>query len=346
MAKIAIGNTGLFAEDTGFGALPIQRISKAEAVRLLRMAFDGGITYYDTARAYTDSEEKLGEAFPAGDREKIIIATKVWHFTEEGFWDDLHTSLKMLRTDYIDIYQFHNPSFCPKPEDGSGLYEAMLKAKEQGKIRHIAITNHRMHVADEAVKSGLYTVLQFPFNYLSTDREISLAQDTLAAGMGFVCMKGMSGGLIDSGAAATVWMRRYPGVMPIWGVQREEELKEFLSYINDPPQETEEIRKIIKTDRDQLQGDFCRSCGYCMPCPQGIQIPTAARMSLLLRRAPTAGSLNERGQALMSKIDDCIECGQCASRCPYGLDTPSLLKRNLKDYREVLAGKPILPHNY
>ena len=346
MAKIAIGKTGLYAEDTGFGALPIQRVSKDEAVKLLRMAYDAGITYYDTARAYTDSEEKMGAAFPPSLRDKIIIATKTMHFTVDGFWSDLETSLKMLKTDYIDIYQFHNPSFCPKPGDGTGLYEAMLKAKEQGKIRNIAITNHRLDTAFEAVESGLYTTLQFPFNYLSTFKELKLVQQTLDSGMGFICMKGMSGGLINSGAAATVWMRRYPGVMPIWGVQREEELAEFISYMNNPPEDTDEIQNMIEADRKQLSGDFCRSCGYCMPCPVGIEIRTAARMSLLLRRAPTAFNLSEAGQALMNKIDDCLECGQCASKCPYGLDTPNLLKRNLKDYREVLAGKPILPHNY
>jgi predicted aldo/keto reductase-like oxidoreductase len=346
MPKIAIGKTGLFAEDTGFGALPIQRIPKEDAVFLLRMAFDGGITYFDTSRAYTDSEEKMGAAFPPADREKIIIATKTMHFTEEGFWSDLHTSLKMLGTDYIDIYQFHNPPFVPKPGDGRGLYECMLKAKEQGKIRHIAITNHRLDLAFDAVKSGLYETMQFPFNYLSTDKEIQLVKETLEAGMGFICMKGMSGGLITSGRAATVWMRRYPGVMPIWGVQRKEELEEFLKYISEPPQDDEEIKSIIEGDRNQLQGEFCRSCGYCMPCPVGIEIGNAARMSLLLRRAPTANNLGPEGQAMMNKIDDCLECGQCASKCPYGLDTPNLLKRNLKDYREVLAGKPILPHNY
>ena len=346
MPKIAIGKTGLFAEDTGFGALPIQRIPKEDAVFLLRMAFDGGITYFDTSRAYTDSEEKMGAAFPPADREKIIIATKTMHFTEEGFWSDLHTSLKMLGTDYIDIYQFHNPPFVPKPGDGRGLYECMLKAKEQGKIRHIAITNHRLDLAFDAVRSGLYEVLQFPFNYLSTDKEIELVNETLGAGMGYVCMKGMSGGLITSGRAATVWMRRYPGVMPIWGVQRKEELEEFLKYINEPLEDDEEIKSIIESDRNQLQGEFCRSCGYCMPCPVGIEIRNAARMSLLLRRAPTARNLGPEGQAMMNKIDDCLECGQCASKCPYGLDTPNLLKRNLKDYREVLAGKPILPHNY
>ena len=164
--------------------------------------------------------------------------------------------------------------------------------------------------------------------------------------MGFVCMKGMSGGLITSGAAAAAWMRRYPGVMPIWGVQRKEELEEFIQYMKQPPADSEGINAIIDDDRKQLSGEFCRSCGYCMPCPVGIEIRNAARMSLLLRRAPTERNLGKSGQEMMNKIDDCLECGQCAAKCPYGLDTPNLLKKNLKDYREVLAGKPILPHNY
>ena len=345
MAKIQIGSTGLYAEDTGFGALPIQRITKAEAVKLLRRAYDGGVTYFDTARAYTDSEEKVGAAFE-GMRDKVIIATKTMDFTREGFWNNLNTSLRALKTDYIDIYQFHNPKFCPKPGDGTGLYEAMLEAKAQGKIRHIAITNHRLDVAHEAVDSGLYEILQFPFSYLSTEKETALVKDTLKAGMGYVCMKGMSGGLINNSAAASVWMRRYPGVMPIWGVQREGELEEFLSYINNPPEETEEIKKVIEFDRSQLLGEFCRGCGYCMPCPAGIEINTAARMSLLLRRAPSAANLGEHGQAIMAKVPDCIGCYSCASKCPYGLDTPNLLKRNYKDYTEVLAGKELLPHNF
>lgn len=345
MSKIKIGSTGLVCEDTGFGALPIQRITKSEAVKLLRRAYDGGITYFDTARAYSDSEEKMGAAFE-GMRDKIVIATKTMNFTVEGFWDNLETSLRMLKTDYIDIYQFHNPKFCPKPGDGTGLYEAMLEAKKQGKIRFISITNHRLDVAREAIESGLYETLQFPFSYLSTDKEISLVNDTLKAGMGFICMKGMSGGLINNSAAATVWMRRFPGVMPIWGVQRDYELEEFLSYIENPPEESEEIKKVIEFDRAQLLGEFCRGCGYCMPCPVGIEINTAARMSLLLRRAPSAANLGEHGQALMAKVADCIGCYSCASKCPYGLDTPNLLKRNYKDYTEVLAGKELLPHNF
>ncbi|MDR1800367.1 MAG: aldo/keto reductase [Lachnospiraceae bacterium] len=340
MAQIAIGNTGLFAEQNGFGALPIQRISKDDAVYLLRKALDGGITYFDSSRAYTDSEEKLGAAF-FGLWDRVIIATKTPSTTTEGFWNDLEDSLRLLKTDHIDIYQFHNTPFCPKPDDGTGLYEAMLKAKEQGKIRFIGITNHRMFVAREAIQSGLYDTLQYPFNYLSTPEEFNIVDECRERGIGFIAMKGLSGGLLNDSAVACAFIAQYSNVLPIWGIQREWELDEFLSYTPTPPILNDEMKGRIAKDREMLQGDFCRACSYCMPCPQGIEINTAARMSLLLRRAPSEGFLSEGGQALMKKIENCVECGKCASKCPYGLDTPSLLKRNYKDYLEVLAGKPL-----
>ena len=345
MAQVTIGRTGITVEKNGFGALPIQRISKEDAVRLVRKAFDGGITYFDTARAYSDSEEKLGAAFE-GIRDKVIIATKSGAADGAELTSQLETSLKNLRTDHIDIYQFHNPRNCPRPGDGSGLYEAMEEAKRAGKVRFISITNHRLDVAREAVESGLYATLQFPFNYLSTEKELELLDLTRKAGMGFICMKGMSGGLINNSTAAAAWMNQFPEVIPIWGIQRERELDEFLGHIQNPPTMTPELQAVIDADRAQLQGEFCRGCGYCMPCPQGIHIDMAARMSLMLRRAPSQANLNDSAQEMMKKIEGCVECYQCASRCPYGLDTPKLLKRNYKDYQEVLAGKPLLPHNF
>ena len=147
METVRLGKTGIVTNKNGFGALPVQRVSDEEAVRLLRKAYEGGMTYFDTARYYTDSEHKLGLAFE-GMREKIFIATKTGATTPEDFWKELGISLANLRTDYIDVYQFHNPAFCPKPGDGSGLYECMLEAKAQGKIRHIGITNHRLKVAE------------------------------------------------------------------------------------------------------------------------------------------------------------------------------------------------------
>ena len=338
MEMVTLGKTGITVNKNGFGALPIQRISIDDAVALARRAYEAGMTFFDTARFYTDSEEKLGAAFE-GMREKVFISTKTMAKDVEGFWKDLETSLSLLKTDYIDIYQFHNPSFCPKPGDGTGLYEAMLEAKAQGKIRHIGITNHRLAVADEAIESGLYETLQFPFCYLATEKDIELVEKCKQAGMGFIAMKGLSGGLLTNSAAIYAYMAQFENVLPIWGVQKESELDEFLSYIGNPPELTDELKAVIEKDQKELAGEFCRGCGYCMPCPAGIEINNCARMSLLLRRSPSAGHLSPEGQAKMKKIEDCLHCGHCKSMCPYGLDTPKLLEENYKDYKEVLAGK-------
>lgn len=340
MVQVTLGKTGITVEKNSFGALPIQRISKEEAVKLLRKAYEHGVTFFDTARFYTDSEEKVGEAFK-GMRDKVYIATKTGATTVEGFWKDLHTSLGNLQTDYIDIYQFHNPSFCPKPGDGTGLYEAMLEAKDKGMVRHIGITNHRLHVAKEAIESGLYETLQFPFCYLATEKDLEIVDACKEAGMGFIAMKALSGGLITNSAAAYAFLAQYDHVLPIWGVQREEELDEFLSYIDNPPTMTEELKAVIEKDRTELLGEFCRGCGYCMPCPVGIEINNSARMSLMIRRAPSAAQLTEEWQRKMLLIENCLHCGQCKVKCPYGLDTPALLQKNLQDYKEILAGKKI-----
>lgn len=338
MADVTLGKTKITVNKNGFGALPVQRVSVEEAGTLLKKAFNHGITFFDTARAYSDSEEKLGLAFE-GIREKIYIATKTAADTAEGFRRDLEESLRLLKTDYIDLYQFHNPAVCPKPGDGSGLYEAMLEARERGTVRHIGITNHRLHVAAEAVESGLYETLQFPFSYLASEKELELVEACKAADMGFIAMKALSGGLITNSAAAYAYLAKFDNVLPIWGIQREHELDEFLSYIDNPPVMTAELEAVIEHDRKELLGEFCRGCGYCMPCPAEIEINTCARMSLLIRRSPSAGHLTEASQNMMMKIKDCLHCGQCSSKCPYGLDTPSLLERNLKDYEEILGGK-------
>ena len=234
MQTVTLGRTGITVNKNGFGALPIQRVSADYAGMLLRKAYNAGITYFDTARSYSDSEEKMGLAL-SGVRGNIIIATKTPSTTVEGFWQDLETSLRLLKTDYIDVYQFHNPAFCPKPGDGTGLYEAMEEAKKQGKIRFIGITNHRLGVAEEAAASGLYDTLQFPFCYLATDRDIALVNLCKEKNVGFISMKGLSGGLLTNAAAAYAWQARFENTLPIWGVQRESELDEFISYIDNPP---------------------------------------------------------------------------------------------------------------
>lgn len=338
MTQIRLGKTEIVTNKNGFGALPIQRISFEDADALIMHAYENGITFFDTARFYTDSEKKLGKSLCArGLRDKVYIASKTMCTNTEQFWSQLETSLADLQTDYLDLYQFHNPAFCPKPCDGTGLYEAMQKAKAQGKIRHIGITNHRLSVAEEAIESGLYETLQFPFSYLASDEEIALAEKCRKADMGFIAMKGMSGGLIKRADAAYAFMSRFENVLPIWGVQKMEELKQFLACEKNPPVMNQEMKTFIETERRELSGEFCRGCGYCMPCPVGIKINDCARMSLMIRRASIDIYMDEAHQAEMEAIEKCLHCSQCAAKCPYGLDTPKLLEKNLKDYRQQLS---------
>lgn len=333
-----LGKTGIKTPQNAFGALPIQRVSDEDAVKILRRAYEGGMTYFDTARYYSDSEHKLGLAFE-GMRDKITIATKTGAVTAPDFEKDLETSLRELKTDHIDIYQFHNPSFCPKPGDESGIYDAMLRAKESGKVLHIGITNHRLSVAKEAVESGLYETLQFPFSYLSTEKDLEIVSLCKKLGVGFIAMKALSGGLITDSEAAYAYIAQYDNVLPIWGIQRQSELDEWLSFMEKEPVMNERIKAVIEKDRSELGGEFCRGCGYCMPCPAGIEINNCARMSLMLRRAPSSAWLNETWQKNMARIENCIHCNSCAGKCPYGLDTPTLLEKNLEDYKKVLAGE-------
>lgn len=338
MAKVTLGKTGITVEQNAFGALPVQRDDMATATAILRKAFDGGMRFFDTARAYTDSEEKIGEAL-SDVRSEIYIASKTHAKTPEEFWRDLGTTLKNLRTDHVDIYQFHMAPQCFAPGDGTGMYECMLEAKAKGMIRHIGITAHKIDVAFEAAKSGLYETLQFPFSYLSGDREKELVEVCKENKVGFIAMKALAGGLINNSAAAYAYIAQFDNVLPIWGIQRMNELDEFLSYMKNPPAMTEETEKLIESDKAALAGDFCRGCGYCMPCPAGISIPDCARMSLMVRRAPSAGWLGEKMQAEMKKIEGCRHCGACMKKCPYSLNIPELLIKNYEDYKKILAGE-------
>ena len=315
-------------------------MEKEAAVRILRRAYSGGMRFFDTARAYSDSEEKLGEAFGNGfvHRNEIVIATKSHSKTPEELRKDLETSLRLLKTDYIDIYQLHNVPQCYRPGDGTGLYECMLEAKAQGKIRHIGITTHKLEVAREIIRSGFYETLQYPFSYLSTDKETAMVRECLAADMGFICMKGLAGGLITRSDAVMAFVSQYE-ILPIWGIQRETELDEWLSYMENTPRLVPEIQDFLEKEQRELSGEFCRGCGYCMPCTVGIQINNCNRMSLMLRRAPSRDWLSETWQANMKKIEDCIDCGKCMEKCPYELHIPELLRKNYEDYKKVLAGE-------
>ncbi|MEE0901274.1 MAG: aldo/keto reductase [Methanobrevibacter sp.] len=331
-----LGKTDLEVNKNGFGALPIQRCTMDEAVEILKKAYENGINFYDTAHFYTDSEEKMGNAFKDIPRESIYIASKTAAETPEVFWSDLETSLKSLKTDYLDLYQFHNISFTPKEDDE--LYQAMLEAKQKGLIRHIGITTHKITFAHDAVESGLYETLQYPFSYLSGDEELELVEKCKDYDVGFIAMKAMGGGLISNSKASFAYINQFDNVLPIWGIQKMEELDEFLSYDENTILD-DTLKAEIEKDKVELGENFCRGCAYCMPCPEEINISLCARMSLWIRRFPSEPYMTEEYQEMMDNTLNCMECYACVDNCPYELDIPELLKENYEDYQNVLSGK-------
>ena len=333
MRKIRLGKTELMVTSTAMGCLPVQRCDEDYAVRLLQAAYEGGINYFDTANAYTDSEKKIGLAL-SDVRDKIIISTKSAARDKAGVLAHIENSLRMMKTDYIDLFQFHQVTEVPDPNDPNGAYAGALEAKERGWIRHIGVTSHRVNIAEDCIASGLFETLQFPFSYISSERDLALAQKCKEADMGFIAMKGLAGGMLNNARACHAFMKSHDNVVPIWGIQKLEELEQWLALAEEDPDLDEGLSAFIRQERQELSGSFCRSCGYCMPCPAGIEIFNCARMNMLLRRSPWQQYMTDAWREKMEKINDCIGCHSCSSRCPYQLDTPNLLKYMLKDYRE------------
>jgi len=334
MKYITFGKTDLSVSRTGFGCIPIQRIPYDESTVLLRHAYDNGVTLYDTANSYTTSEDRIGTAL-SDVRQNIVICTKSGASNPTDYNAHLDNSLEKLRTDYIDVQQFHMPPFVPRPGGEDGLYDVALAAKTAGKIRFIGFTAHKLNLAVEAVESGLYDTIQYPFSYLSTDEEMDLTELCKQHNVGVLGMKAMCGGILTNAKAAFAFLRNYDNIVPIWGMQKISELEEFLRYEESEPKLTQELLAEIEVDRNELSSAFCRACGYCLPCPAGIPIPMACRMKYLLGRMRVDNLLTPAWEENMRKISDCSNCGHCKAHCPYELNVPELLKKHQQFFYEA-----------
>lgn len=330
MDKIRLGKTQLYVTKTAMGCLPIQRCSTEDAVAILRAAYEGGINYFDTANAYTDSEHKMGIALHHV-RENIIISTKSEGRDRQTVLSHIQNSLKELQTDYIDLFQLHQVPVMPDFDDPDGAYAGALEAKERGWIRHIGVTAHKIDLAFDLINSGKFETMQFPFSYISGKRELEMVALCQEKDMGFIAMKGLAGGMLSNARACHAFMKDYP-VVPIWGIQTMEQLQEWLDLAQENPGLDDALRTLIAKDRGELSQGFCRGCGYCLPCPENIEINNAARMDMLLRRSPWQPYMSDSWYNKMHLIDNCRHCGECASRCPYELDIPHILEYMLKDY--------------
>ncbi len=341
MKTTRLGRTGFSVTRTGFGALPVQRLSLEDGARLLRRAYDAGINFFDTARGYTDSEEKIGRAL-ADVRSKLFIATKSGAGDKAAVLQHLETSLRQMKTDYVDILQLHWPRQLPDPADPNSSYAALAQARKQGKARFIGISNHSLAVARQAAESGLYDTVQYPLSAISSAAELRFVEECAARDVGVIAMKPLCGGLLTNPAPSFAVLRQFDNLVPIWGIQRERELDEILALEAHPPALDAAMLAEVEKLRQELAGDFCRACGYCLPCPANIPIPMAARMGYLLRRMPWQQFLSKEWREKMALIDQCQSCDHCREHCPYQLDPPKLLRKMYEDYKSFCAEKEIV----
>lgn len=323
-----LGKTGLKISALGFGGIPIQRIDAQGTKELMRQVRQAGINYIDSARGYTVSEEYLGEAIE-GMRDQFVLATKSMARDKEGMARDIETSLKNFRTDYIDLYQFHNPSAANLEQilAPGGAMEAMLEAKEAGKIGHIGITLHDLKVFELALECDWVETIMFPYNIVETQAEALIAR-CAEKDIGFVCMKPLAGGAIEDATLAMRFVAANPNVsVVIPGMADPKELEQNVAAVNDcSPLRAEELAAMQQI-RDVLGTNFCRRCNYCQPCTAGINISGALLFEGYHNRYGLQEWAKGRYLAMAKTAADCIECGVCEERCPYQLPIRTMLKK-------------------
>jgi len=340
MRYVTLGKTDLTVSEFGFGCIPIIRLSKDDSVKVLRHAFERGITFFDTANAYRDSEEKIGIAF-AGMRENVVLASKTLMRGAEGAMGHLENSLRMLRTDHLDLYQLHQVA---QEEDWqevtgpAGALEAVMKAKAAGKVRYVGVTSHSLQMALKMVRSGLFDTIQFPFNLIEEAAKDELIGASREMGMGFICMKPFGGGVIDNAEVAFKYLRNHSDVIPIPGFESTEQVDEIVSIYSQPNVISEQDIEMMKNYRSELGRIFCRRCEYCQPCPQGVMIAPAMGYPIVARRMSPPVAV-EFCRKAMESVPLCTECGACLERCPYELQIPEILKANYTLYEKHLKEK-------
>lgn len=345
MNEIVLGRTSLKVKTLGFGGIPIQRISEEDAIKVVKRCYELGINYYDTARGYTNSEERIGAALQ-DVREKIYLATKSHQLTAEGIRKDLETSLKNLRTDYIDVYQLHNianEEQWNKVRESGGAYEALIEAKEEGKINHISVTSHSPDLSIELVKSGLFESLLIPYSYLTTEPEKRLLPLCKKLNVGTISMKPFGGGAFSNANVALKYVLSNPDCdLVIPGMASVSEVEENHRIWMGDHTLSEEEKKVIEKDRRELGDQFCRGCDYCQPCPQGIPISLILRTeNQFLRRMGWTDSRVEDVKNAKVKLENCSHCGTCESRCPYGLPIQELLPKAMESLWNRIENRTI-----
>ena len=338
MKCVKLGKTGLQVSRMGLGGIPIQKSTPKEVKVLLQDLSRKGVNYIDTARGYTVSEAFLGEALQ-GIRDRFVLATKSMARTREAMAKDIDTSLSNLKTDYIDLYQVHNPSMADldKVTAPGGALEALLEAKASGKIGHLGLTAHSVSVFERALELDWVETIMFPYNIVES-QGADLIKRCAERNIGFIAMKPLAGGAIENASLALRYICANPDVgIVIPGMYSTREVSENLSAVQDESPLTEEEQRKMQQVRDDLGTNFCRRCNYCAPCTVGINIPSVFLFAGSLQRYDLGDWGKDRYDSLPVKADACVECGECESRCPYHLPIREMLKKCVQDIGDFAA---------
>jgi predicted aldo/keto reductase-like oxidoreductase len=334
MKKVRLGRTGLVVSEVGFGGIPIINVGMEDAIALLRHCFDLGITFYDTANMYGDSEKKIGAALESV-RDQVVLATKTLKRDAQGAAGHLDRSLEALKTGVIDLYQLHqvaNRETLDQVLAPGGACEALDEARSDGKIRFIGLSSHNPRTALEACRTGRFDTIQIPFNFIEQEPAKDLFPVAEEMDMGVIGMKPLAGGVVDRADLCFRFLQQYPKVVPIPGMRAQAEADEIVQLYRTREALTEEQRGQMEEIRSELGTKFCRRCEYCKPCQQGIDIPVVLGMWSYVKRLRQEVII-AMVDANMKKVEDCIECGECVEKCPYALPIPELIQESLALYR-------------
>jgi predicted aldo/keto reductase-like oxidoreductase len=330
-----LGKTGLQVSAVGFGAIPIIRLSFAEAEPVLRRALDRGITFFDTAHLYVDSEANIGRAL-AGKRQQVLLASKTIKRDRQGAREDLELSLRRLGTDYLDLYQVHQvsqESDWQTLTGPDGALEFLTRARQAGQIRHLGVTSHSLEMAIRLVQTGLFSTIQFPFNFVETEAAQDLHPLARQQDLGILAMKPFCGGLVADARVAFAYLRQFPDIMPLAGCDSVDRVDQVADLYEGDLLVTPEDLAAMERYRSELGDLFCRRCEYCQPCPQEVMITPAMLYGIVAHRMGPAKAAAFAAKA-MESVRLCEECGECASRCPYHLPIPEILHKHLALYDE------------
>ncbi|MBY8994404.1 MAG: aldo/keto reductase [Candidatus Heimdallarchaeota archaeon] len=332
MRKIRLGRTNLKVSRVGIGGIPLQRPSEKEAIEVVQHALDNGINIIDTSIGYGESEIRIGKAI-VGRRDDVIIITRTSVTDGKRMTEHLEKSMKQLQTDFIDIYEMHNISTAEEYDEviaEGGSLEAMLKAKEQGKIGFLGFTSHCIETMLKAVKSELFDVILFPFNFVNNEAEEKLVPLTKKLDIGFTAMKPFAGGRLDDVNLVMKYLLQFDNVVPVPGVEKKEEIDQILQIVNGDWEITSTDEQKIANIRKELSDPFCQWCGYCAPgCPQEIYMPLVINAESMWKLWPHESNV-KRYKDILVAAKTCTDYGECEEKCPYNLPVRDLMDEGIK----------------